>query len=277
MPRKPFLVSSASLLAIAGCVPGAVEPPAPPSPPPTVSRPAERVAQAPTPRPSGVEVSWDKTDRDRTFAEFLRGHSGGLIKKAAVGIENRGLLEIELDRSVAPDETLDLTKSVMAGARKDFPDRPFTLAVFDPKGVPILKANFKPGQGVKYQIAHEPTATARREPETPGSTTPAARPTDPLARSGVTDADRKFASWAEEHGKSYLRYVEADLERHGRLWFGVSREVKPADVPELTKSLLEGARKEFPNGELVANVFDPEGERIGRAHLAANGKVTWER
>ena len=30
---------------------------------------------------------------------------------------------------------------------------------------------------------------------------------------------------------SYLRYVEADLERNGRLWFGVTPDVKPADVP----------------------------------------------
>ena len=64
-----------------------------------------------------------------------------------------------------------------------------------------------------------------------------------------------------------LRYVEADLERHGRLWFGITREVKPADVRPLTQSLLEGARKEFPSGDLVATVFDPDGERIGRAHL----------
>jgi len=93
----------------------------------------------------------------------------------------------------------------------------------------------------------------------------------------VTEEDRKFALWAEEHGNSYLRYVEADLEKHGRLWFGVTREVKPADVPELTRSLLEGARKEFPRGDLVATVFDPEGERIGRAQLAADGKVRWEK
>jgi hypothetical protein len=99
---------------------------------------------------------------------------------------------------------------------------------------------------------------------------------DPLARGGVTERDRAFAVWAEEHGRSMLRYVEADLERHGRLWFGVTRSVLPADVRPLTQSLLEGARKEFPKGELVATVFDPEGERIGKAHLEHNGEVRWE-
>ena len=275
MTRKLAFLAHLPILAAAGCVPGATEAPAPQSPP-AISRTSE--ADRPAPRPvSAAKVSWE-TDRDRPFAEFLRDNSGGMIHDAAVGIEKRGVVEIKLDRTVAPDDTLALTKSVMAGARKDFPDRPITLAVFDPSGEPILKARFKPGQGVNYQIAHEPAASSRHgQPEAP-----APAPTvhqgggDPLARSGVTEADRKFVSWAEEHGKAYLRYVEADLERHNRLWFGVTREVKPADVPELTRSLLEGARKEFPKGELVANVFDPEGERIGRAHLATDGKINWE-
>jgi hypothetical protein len=93
----------------------------------------------------------------------------------------------------------------------------------------------------------------------------------------VTERDQAFAAWAEAHGKSMLRYVEADLERHGRLWFGVTRDVKPEEVRPLTKSLLEGARKEFPKGELVATVFDPDGERIGRARLDRNGDVHWEK
>ena len=93
----------------------------------------------------------------------------------------------------------------------------------------------------------------------------------------MTEADRRFAAWAEEHGRAYLRYVQADLERHGRLWFGVTRDVKPADVPQLTQSLLEGAQKEFPRRDLVATVFDPEGERIGKAHLGTDGRVRWER
>jgi hypothetical protein len=188
-----------------------------------------------------------------------------MIKKAAVGIENKGELKIEISRAVEPDDTLPLTKSLMAGARKDFPDRPITLSLYDPQGAPILKARYRPGEGVHYQIAHGN-----------GTSAPKATDNDPLKRGGVTERDQAFAAWAEEHGKTLLRYVEADLERHGRLWFGVTRDVKPADVRPLTKSLLEGARKEFPKGELVATVFDPEGERIGKAHLERDGEVRWE-
>jgi len=199
-----------------------------------------------------------------------------MLRQAAVGLERRGELRIELDQSVAPEDTLDLTKSIMAGARRDFPDRPITLSVYDPGGSPILKAHYRPGEGVQYQVAHEGATAPRRDggqaPEKDRST-----PADPLARGGVTEADRKFASWAEDHGRAYLRYVEADLEKHGRLWFGVTRDVKPADVPELTRSLLEGAQKEFPRRDLVATVFDPEGERIGKAHLGSDGRVRWDK
>jgi len=87
----------------------------------------------------------------------------------------------------------------------------------------------------------------------------------------------KYARWAEQKGHDYLRYVEADLENHGRLWFGVTRAVKPADVRSLTKSMLEGARTEFPGRELTATVFDPEGEKIGVATLGTDGQVHWNR
>jgi len=277
MELKPVLLVGTSLFTLAGCNP-TVD--APVTNPPVASAPSElprretRGASTATERAKGVDVSWE-TERDRTFAEFLQDKSGGMLRKAAVGLDRSGILRVELDKSVAPEDTLDLTKSLLAGARNDFPDRPITMSVFDPSGDPILKAHYQPGQGVKYQVVHDRPDPARpapgRSPETNSST-----PNDPLVHSGVTEADRKFASWAEEHGRSFLRYVEADLEKHGRLWFGVASAVKPADVPQLTRSLLEGAQKEFPRRELVATVFDPEGERIGKAHLGTDGRIRWD-
>ena len=271
MNRRRIWLGGASLLVLTGCPPMA-EPPM--TPPPVASAPAQR----PSREAKGVEVSW-QTPRDEKFAKFLRDKAGGMLVKAAVGLDKGGQLRVELDKSVAPEDTLDLTKSLLAGARSDFPDKPITLSVFDPTGSPILKAEYKPGEGVHYQVAHDPSGSTRVAPGPSSSPTPGestARPGDPLARSGVTEDDRKFALWAVDHGKSYLRYVEADLEKHGRLWFGVTREVKPADVPKLTLSLLEGAQKAFPKRDLVATVFDPEGEKIGKAHLESGGQVRWE-
>ena len=239
----------------------------------TAAAPVPTRTESQTPGGSAAKVSWG-SDRDRPFAEFLRDNSGGMVREASVGIENKGIFQVVLDRSVAPEDTLELTKSLMAGARKDFPDRPITLSVFDPSKTLILKAHYRVGQGVSYQVAHDSEAgkTNRLEDPEAASTTG-----QPATRSGSTAADRKFAEWAEDHGKSYLRYVEADLERHGRLWFGVTRDVQPDDVPNLTKSLLEGAHKEFPENKLTATVFDPDGEKIGTATLTRDGSIDWAR
>lgn len=280
MVPKRFLLGCTALVALSGCIPTTD---APVTNPPAASAPSElppretrtaRETSTSRARAKGVEASWE-TDRDRKFAGFLQDKSGGMLRKAAVGLDKGGILRVELDQSVAPEDTLELTRSLLAGARNDFPDRPITISVFDPAGEPILKARYQPGQGVQYQVVHDRPGPASPLPDRASASDPGG-PADLTARPGVAQADRKFATWAEEHGRSYLRYVEADLEKHGRLWFGVTREVKPADVPQLTRSLLEGAQKEFPRRELVATVFDPDGERIGKAHLGSDGQIRWE-
>jgi hypothetical protein len=277
MNYKPTRVCGLVLALIAGCGPSVSEPPAPPARPTySVQRPVVPANAPPSVSVSAPEISWE-TDRDRAYATFLKSHSAGLIRKAAVGLADRGELRVEISKAVEPEDTLDLAKSLLSGARKDFPDKPITLSLYDPNGEPILKAHYRPKHGVHYQIAHGgPSTKARASTESVRAPAPKESSSEPLGHSGVTSGDRKFATWAEEHGRSYLRYVQADLERHGRLWFGVTREVKPADVPKLTQSLLAGAQKEFPKRELVATVFDPEGERIGRAHMSADGQIRWE-
>jgi hypothetical protein len=238
----------------------------------TPSAPVESQDVIPRGRQENPRFSYE-TEKDRRFADFLREKSGGMVRQAAVGVEREGKLRIQVERSVSPDETLPLTRSILAGARRDFPGRAFTLSVYDPHGEPILRARVDPESGVRYQVVHDEGGSNRPSGvlETGGGSK-----ADPLARSGRTEADRKFADWAEDHGRRYLRYVQADLEQNGRLWFGVTRDVKPADVPELTRSLLEGAHREFPSKALVATVFDPDGERIGRAHLGSDGRIQWE-
>jgi hypothetical protein len=254
------------LFLVAGCGPGAVleAPPQETATAPPVRYPAE-VEPA---RPAGgkADVSFE-TERDGRFAEFVRDTAGGLVREVAVGLERSGRMQVVLGEQTAPEDTLPLTKSLVAGARKDFADRPFTLVVFDPSKAPILKARYEPGQGVRYQVVND--APAADETASPAS--------GPVAPRAATEKDRRFAVWAMDKGRDFLRYVEADLDRNGRLWFGVTGAVQPDDVPALTKSLLEGARTEFPRRELTATVFDPEGERIGTATLGADGKVRWSR
>ena len=232
----------------AGCGAGVTEPPpSPPSRAPYETRrppqiESSRTGEETAPAANQVEVSWE-TDSDAKFARFLRDNAGGMIKKAAVGLEKRGELKVEISRAVEPEETLTLTKSLMAGVRKDFPDRPITLSLYDPQDAPILKARYRPGEGVHYQIA-----PGKSQGQTPATTSTSKPAGDPLTRGGVTERDQAFAAWAETHGKSMLRYVEADLERHGRLWFGVTRDVKPEEVRPLTTSLLKGAQRVSQGG-----------------------------
>jgi hypothetical protein len=273
---RSLVLPLCAVLILGGCSNRSTEPTLGPASARTAERPplappAQRRDVIPPDRQEHPKFSYD-TDKDRRFADFLRDNSGGMVRQAAVGIDQEGKVRVQVDRSVSPDDTLPLTKSILNGARKDYPGKAFTLSVYDPQGAPILRAHVDPEAGVRYQVAHEdgePSASGARPPVS-GATAA------PLIRSGRSQADQKFADWAEQHGRNYLRYVQADLESHGRLWFGVTRQVKPADVPDLTRSLLEGAHKEFPGKEIIATVFDPDGERIGRAHLGANGKVRWE-
>ncbi len=221
--------------------------------------------------------------RDRRFEAFVRRAAGSKVSDVAV--EGERHLKVKVRESVSPEETLPLTKSLLEGARKDFPGELITVAVYDPAGHPILRARYRPNHGVDYEVVHSKGRDAHEFNHKGGSApvvgTPATPPVPshemPLPRGGRTEKDRKFAEWAEQHGHDFLRFVEADVEEHGRLWFGVTKAVKPADVPALTKSLMEGAHKEFPSRELTATVFDPEGEKIGKAVLGSNGKVEWTR
>jgi hypothetical protein len=239
-----------------------------PAPPPRTEHPAPTPGQHAGSPERAAEVSYD-TPHDGEFARFVQQTAGPLLSKVAVGIEHKGTLRIQLGEATSPEDTLPLTKSLLAGARKDFPGKPITLSVYDPQGEPILKAYSDPEHGVRYEVARgRDDGQGAAHAKAAGAAT---------SQAGSTAKDRQFAEWAMRKGQRYLRYVEADLEHRGRLWFGVTRAVEPDDVSELTKALLEGAHTEFPRRELTATVFDPEGERIGRATLTADGRLRWAR
>jgi hypothetical protein len=263
LPRIRLALALSAAVAAIGCGSSAtIPPPGRPSVDGRASRsepPASRAG-------ASADVSGD-TKADLRFGEFVRETAGGMVRDVAVGLERKGLLQVVLGEQAAPEDALPLTRSLIAGARKDFPDKAFTVAMFDPSKELILKAHYDPQEGVRYDLDGSDGADATRR-EAAGAP---ARGRD----EGV--GDEEFERWAMGAGKGFLRYVEADLDRSGRLWFGVTRDVAPEDVPELTRSLLEGARTEFPGRELTATVYDPEGEKIGRATLGRDGRVDWQR
>ena len=141
MKPQPFLMECAALLFMCGCD-------LPPSGPVEVqprpvseSKSASREGDGVRNNEHRAEISFD-TAQDERFAEFVSKGVGSMVRKIAVGIEHRGVMRIELGNNTAPEDTLPLTKSLIAGARKDFPGKPITLKVFDPNGHAILTAHF---------------------------------------------------------------------------------------------------------------------------------------
>lgn len=259
----------AILFFLAGCdltAPTSAPPPPISGAPSRESGPAT-VGPAVAPRSHEAEASVSgDTKRDFRFAEFVRDKAGPLVREVSVGVERKGLIQIVLGEATAPADTLPLTQSLVAGARKDFPDRPFTLVVFDPAQEPILKAHSSPEGGVRYEVPGAGRAVHESAAQ------PTATPTEDRE---PTAKDRRFADWAMKTGHDYLRFVESDLDRTGLLVFGIRETVDPKDVRDLTRSLLEGARTEFPRRSLAAIVVDPNGQRIGKATLDADGQVHW--
>jgi len=239
-------------------------PPAPTGPVPTTREsPVQVEGRAAAPRAeTGARISGG-TERDLRFAEFVRDTAGSMVEDVSVGVERKGLIQVVLGGATAPEDTLPMTQALVAGARKDFSDRPFTLVVFDPSHEPILKAHSSPDGGVRYEVvgAGRATREATQDPE------PA-----PDQRQQATEKDSKFAAWALKTGHDYLQYVDSNLDRRGLLVFGITEAVQPGEVRDLTRSLLEGARQEFPDRRLTAIVFDPHCERIGQATLDASAR-----
>ena len=56
-----------------------------------------------------------------------------MIKAVSVSLERKNVLRVEVSEATAPEDTLPLTKSLLSGARKDYPDQPITVAVYDPR------------------------------------------------------------------------------------------------------------------------------------------------
>ena len=230
----------------AGCGAGVTEPPpSPPSRAPYETRRPPQIESSRTgkkPRPPRIKSRFPGRP---TATPSSRGSSGQRRRDDQEG----GRRARKTGRAQGRDQPRGRTRGnpdtdqKPHGRRaKDFPDRPITLSLYDPQDAPILKARYRPGEGVHYQIA-----PGKSQGQTPATTSTSKPAGDPLTRGGVTERDQAFAAWAETHGKSMLRYVEADLERHGRLWFGVTRDVKSEEVRPLTTSLLRRCES-FPRG-----------------------------
>lgn len=211
-----------------------------------------------------------ETDRDRSFTLRLRRHPSGLIRKADVGLDAQGRLQVVLERRVEPEDALGLCKDLLDGSSRSFPDRKIVLSMLGPANEPILQAYYRPWRGVRYRIIPDAAATSGA---VPSSATPEV--SNPLARSGVTEADTKFASSINLHIEILVQNVQADLDRHGRLWFSMPSGVASERVLPLVRHIVDEAHAQFPGREIKVTVFDSAGERIGEATFDLVDQLHW--
>lgn len=83
------------------------------------------------------------------FGQWVVGASKGLIQDAYVRDNNK--LGVVLSSQVRPNEVRDLTKSLVQGFRKNFPQQDFTVLVYAPDKKLILTAQYDlQGNRIQY-------------------------------------------------------------------------------------------------------------------------------
>ncbi len=77
---------------------------------------------------------------------------------------------------------------------------------------------------------------------------------------GNSQAGQSFGDWVVQTSQGLVK--DAYVRDNNKLGVVISREVRPADVRTLAKSLAQGFRKNFPNQDLTVLVYGPDKKLI---------------
>ncbi|NMG09289.1 hypothetical protein [Brasilonema sp. UFV-L1] len=77
---------------------------------------------------------------------------------------------------------------------------------------------------------------------------------------GNTPTGQSFGNWVVQTSKGLI--TDAYVRDNNKLGIVISSQVSPNDVRLLTKSLLEGFRRNFPNQDLKVLVYAPDKKLI---------------
>jgi hypothetical protein len=80
-----------------------------------------------------------------------------------------------------------------------------------------------------------------------------------LAR-GNSATGQDFGNWVVETSKGLVR--DAYVRDNNKLGVVISSEVRPTEVKDLSKSLAQGFRKNFPNQDLTVLMYAPDKKLI---------------
>jgi hypothetical protein len=112
------------------------------------------------------------------------------------------------------------------------------------------------------------SSVATRDPE---SAPTAVRSVDygRLAR-GDSSTGQSFGDWVVETSQGLIK--DAYVRDNNKLGVVISSQVRPSEVKDLSKSLTQGFRKNFPNQDLTVLVYAPDKKLILTTRYDAQSK-----
>jgi hypothetical protein len=90
-----------------------------------------------------------------------------------------------------------------------------------------------------------------------------------LAR-GNSTAGQEYGEWVVGAAKGLI--ADAYVRDNNKLGVVITQDVRPADVKDLSKSLLQGFRQSFPNKDLKVLMYAPDKELILTANYNSKSK-----
>jgi hypothetical protein len=87
---------------------------------------------------------------------------------------------------------------------------------------------------------------------------------------GNTSPGQTFADWVVQTSKGLVQ--DAYVRDNNKLGIVISPKVRPNEVKDLTKSLVQGFRQKFPNQDLTVLVYAPDKKLILTAEYDVQSK-----
>jgi hypothetical protein len=87
---------------------------------------------------------------------------------------------------------------------------------------------------------------------------------------GNSTAGQEYGEWVVGAAKGLI--ADAYVRDNNKLGVVITQDVRPADVKDLSKSLLQGFRQSFPNKDLKVLMYAPDKELILTANYNSKSK-----
>ena len=112
------------------------------------------------------------------------------------------------------------------------------------------------------------SATQAKQPTLPSAAN--SQPSYQLLERGSTAAGQDFGNWVVQTAKGLVN--DAYVRDNNKLGVVISPQVRPNEVKDLSKSLVQGFHKNFPNQDLTVLMYAPDKKLILTAKYDVQSK-----